>query len=164
MVYCGPSCAVPTCASAPSVGFGSAGSRGLGCGGLGFGGLGFGGLGSGGLGSGGLGSGGLGSGLGSGFGAGALAESARNLGTLAGVNPRPINQVPSSEVTIRPPAVVVTIPGPILSASCEPVAVGGYNPCSPAGIGGLDAGYFGGRLGRLGRRGSIICDPCNLPC
>ncbi|XP_058016710.1 chorion class B protein B.L1-like [Ahaetulla prasina] len=154
MVYCGPSCAVPTCYSAPIVGFGSAGSRGLGCGGLGYGGLGFGGLGS----------GGLGSGLGSGYGAGGLAESARNLGTLAGVNPRPINQVPSSEVTIQPPAVVVTIPGPILSASCEPVAVGGYNPCAPGGIRGIGAGYYGGRLGRLGRRGSIICDPCNLPC
>ncbi|XP_026575993.1 elastin-like [Pseudonaja textilis] len=143
MAFCGPSCAVPSCASAPAVGFGSAGSRGLGYGGLGYGGLGY--------------------GLGYGYGAGALAESSGSLGTLAGVIPKPINQVPASEVTIQPPAVVITLPGAILSASCEPVAVGGYNPCAPGGIGGLGAGYLGGRLGRLGRRGSI-CNPCSLPC
>ncbi|KAG8146937.1 hypothetical protein E2320_014024, partial [Naja naja] len=151
MAYCGPSCAVPSCASAPAVGFGSAGGRGLGWG-LGYGGLGYG-----------L---GYGRGLGYGYGAGALAETSGSLGTLAGVIPSCINQIPASEVTIQPPSVVVTIPGPILSASCEPVAVGGNTPCAPGGIGGIGgfgAGYFGGRLGRLGhlgRRGSI----CNLPC
>ncbi|XP_060550292.1 chorion class A protein Ld2/Ld41-like [Pantherophis guttatus] len=150
MVDCGPSCAVPSCASAPVVGFGSAGSRGLGWGlGQGYGlGYGF----------------GYGHGLGYGYGAGALAESSRNLGTLAGVVPSCINQIPASEVTIQPPAVVVTIPGPILSASCEPVAVGGQTPCAPGGIGSLGAGYLGGRLGRLRRRGSICSLPCNLPC
>uniref|UniRef100_A0A8C6XS94 Uncharacterized protein n=1 Tax=Naja naja TaxID=35670 RepID=A0A8C6XS94_NAJNA len=87
---------------------------------------------------------------------GALAETSGSLGTLAGVNPQPINQIPPSEVTIQPPSVVVTIPGPILSASCEPVAVGGNTPCAPGGIGRLGAGYLGGRLGRLGSRGGII--------
>ncbi|KAK9390999.1 shematrin-like 2 [Crotalus adamanteus] len=149
MPYCGPSCAVPSCASAPVVGFGSAGSRSLGCG-LGYGGLGYG-----------L---GYGHGLGYGYGAGALAESSGSLGTLAGVIPSCINQIPASEVTIQPPAVVVTIPGPILSASCEPVAVGGNTPCAPGGVGGIGGGYFGGRLGRFGRRGSICALPCNLPC
>ncbi|XP_034291538.1 chorion class B protein L11-like [Pantherophis guttatus] len=155
MAYCGPSCAVPSCASAPVVGFGSAGSRGLGWGwGQGYG-LGYG-----------L---GYGRGLGYGYGAGALAESSRNLGTLAGVVPSCINQIPASEVTIQPPAVVVTLPGPILSASCEPVAVGGQTPCAPGGIGRFGAGYYGGRLGHLGRRGSICSlgrrgSICNLPC
>ncbi|KAL7978037.1 hypothetical protein Chor_005024 [Crotalus horridus] len=57
------------------------------------------------------------------------------MGTLAGVIPIPINQVPPSEVTIQPSPVVVTIPGPILSASCEPIAVGGNTPCAPGGLG-----------------------------
>ncbi|ETE57516.1 Claw keratin, partial [Ophiophagus hannah] len=141
MAYCGPSCAVPSCASAPAVGFGSAGARGLGWG-LGYGGLGYG-----------LGFGlGFGRGLGYGYGAGALAETSGSLGTLAGVIPQPINQIPASEVTIQPPSFVITVPGPILSASCEPVAVGGYTPCAPGGIGRLGASYLGGRLGRLGRR------------
>ncbi|XP_070622161.1 shematrin-like protein 2 [Erythrolamprus reginae] len=164
MAYCGPACAVPSCASAPSVGFGACGSKGLG---WGYGGLGYG------LGHG-LGYGlGYGRGLGYGYGAGALAESSRSLGTLAGVIPNCINQVPPSEVTIQPPAVVVTIPGPILSASCEPVAVGGNTPCAPfggyGGFGRFGGGYYGGRLGRLGRRGSICSlgrrgSICNLPC
>ncbi|KAK9391000.1 feather keratin-like [Crotalus adamanteus] len=149
MVDCGPSCAVPSCASAPVVGFGSAGSRGLGCG-LGYGGLGYG-----------L---GYGRSLGYGYGAGALAETSGSLGTLAGVIPSCINQIPASEVTIQPPAVVVTIPGPILSASCDPVAVGGNTPCAPGGFGRFGGGYYGGRLGRFGRRGSICALPCNLPC
>ncbi|XP_029139454.1 shematrin-like protein 2 [Protobothrops mucrosquamatus] len=146
MAYCGPACAVPSCASAPVVGFGSAGSRGLGWGqgwGQGYGGLGY--------------------GLGYGYGAGALAETSRSLGTLAGVNPQPINQVPASEVVIQPPPVVVILPGPILSASCEPVAVGGNTPCAIGGVGRIGGG-FGGRLGRFGRRGSICALPCNLPC
>ncbi|KAG8146939.1 hypothetical protein E2320_014028 [Naja naja] len=128
MAYCGPACAVPSCASTPAVGFGSAGARGLGWG-LGYGGLGY--------------------GLGYGYGGGALAETSGSLGTLAGVNPQPINQIPPSEVTIQPPSVVVTIPGPILSASCEPVAVGGNTPCAPGGIKKLckHLGYRGPSLG-----------------
>ncbi|XP_058016617.1 feather keratin B-4-like [Ahaetulla prasina] len=136
MPYCGPSCAVPSCASAPVIGLGSAG-----CGPWGYGYR----------------------GLGYGYGAGALAESSGSLGTLAGVIPSCINQIPASEVTIQPPSVVVTIPGPILSASCEPVAVGGNTPCAAGGFGRY-GGYYGGRLGRLGRRGSICSLPCNLPC
>ncbi|XP_029139458.1 chorion class A protein L11-like [Protobothrops mucrosquamatus] len=171
MAYCGPACAVPSCASAPVVGFGSAGSKGLGCG-LGYGGygLGYGG----GLGYGwgqgwGHGYGGLGYGLGYGYGSGALVESSRSLGTLAGVIPSCINQIPASEVTIQPPAVVVTLPGPILSASCEPVAVGGNTPCAPGGFRRFGGGYYGGRLGRFGRRGSICSlgrrgSICTLPC
>ncbi|KAL7978030.1 hypothetical protein Chor_005017 [Crotalus horridus] len=139
MSYCGPSCAVPSCASAPVVGFGSAGSRCLGYGGLGYG-------------------------LGYGYGASGLATSSGSLGTLTGVIPSCINQVPPSEVTIKPPAFVITIPGPILSASCDPVAVGGNTPCAPGGVGGIGGGYFGGRLGRFGRRGSICSLPCNFPC
>ncbi|XP_026575972.1 keratin-associated protein 21-1-like [Pseudonaja textilis] len=199
MAFCGPSCAVPSCTSAPAVGFGSAGARGLGWGyfsplyereGMGFRGpscavpscasapaVGFGSAGSKGLGWG-LGYGlGYGHGLGYGYGAGALAESSGSLGTLAGVRPSCINQIPASEVTIQPPAVVVTLPGPILSASCEPVAVGGNTPCAPGGIGGIGSfggfghygGFSGARLGRLGRRGSICGlgrrgSICNLPC
>ncbi|XP_058016625.1 keratin, type I cytoskeletal 15-like [Ahaetulla prasina] len=122
MVYCGPSCAVPSCASAPAVGFGSAGSRGLGCGGLGYGGHGYG-----------L---GYGRGLGYGFGAGALAESSGSLGTLAGVIPSFINRVPASEVIIQPPSVMLTFPGAILSANGVPIAIRGNR-----GIRGIGAGY-----------------------
>ncbi|XP_013927538.1 PREDICTED: uncharacterized protein LOC106553537 [Thamnophis sirtalis] len=78
-----------------------------------------------------------------------LAESSGSLGTLEGIIPSCINQIPPSEVTIQPPPVVVTIPGPILSASCEPVAVGGHNPCAPGGLGqGLPLSLGG--LSRLG--------------
>ncbi|ETE61079.1 hypothetical protein L345_13168, partial [Ophiophagus hannah] len=135
MPYCGPSCAVPSCASAPVIGLGSSG-----CGPWGYGYR----------------------GLGLGYGAGALAETSGSLGTLAGVIPSCINQIPASEVTVQPPSVVVTIPGPILSASCEPVAVGGHTPCAAGGYGRY-GGYYGGRLGRFGRRGSVCALPCN-PC
>uniref|UniRef100_A0A8C6XRD2 Uncharacterized protein n=1 Tax=Naja naja TaxID=35670 RepID=A0A8C6XRD2_NAJNA len=36
-------------------------------------------------------------------------------------------------LVLQPPSVLVTIPGPILSASGEPVAVGGNTPRAPAG-------------------------------
>ncbi|XP_054829405.1 shematrin-like protein 2 [Eublepharis macularius] len=162
MAYCGPSYAVPSCASAPVVGFGSAG-------------LGYGGFGSAGLGYSGL-------GLGSVYGHGPLVGSgvpSVHLGTLSGVEPSCINQIPPAEVLIQPPACVVTIPGPILSATGEPVSVGGNTPCavtyggpSPIGIAGLGAGALGaGALGRrygsgsrssllLGRRGSACLPPC----
>ncbi|KAK9391006.1 feather keratin-like [Crotalus adamanteus] len=99
-----------------------------------------------------------------------LAESSSSLGTLAGVIPSCINQIPASEVIIQPPPAVVTIPGPILSASCDPVAVGGNTPCAIGGYGqGLPTGLLGAgglvsRLGRhynfVGRRGSICYSPC----
>ncbi|XP_039219373.1 uncharacterized protein LOC120317115 [Crotalus tigris] len=92
------------------------------------------------------------------------AESSGSLGTLDGVIPSCINQIPPSEVTIQPPAVLISIPGPILSASCEPIAVGGNTPCAPGGFGRFGGGYYGGRLGRFGHRGSICALPCNLPC
>ncbi|XP_032991961.1 scale keratin-like [Lacerta agilis] len=161
MANCGPSCAVPSCASTPVVGFGSAGLGGFG----GLGGL-----------------GGLGLGNTYGYGSGALVGSgipSASLGILSGVAPSCINQIPPAEVVIQPPACVVTIPGPILSASCEPVAVGGNAPCSPGGLGSgflgagslgagaLGAGALGGsrfglgsRYGYVGRRGSICYTPC----
>uniref|UniRef100_A0A670JZ74 Uncharacterized protein n=1 Tax=Podarcis muralis TaxID=64176 RepID=A0A670JZ74_PODMU len=79
--------------------------------------------------------GGLGGGFGygSGYGSGALVGSgipSASLGILSGVQPSCVNQIPPAEVVIQPPAAIVTVPGPILSASCEPVAVGGYAPCS----------------------------------
>lgn len=173
MASCGPSCAVPSCASAPVVGFGSSGiganyGLGLGYGNRGFG---YGGLG-----------GGFG-GLNYGYGAGGLAlggsTSSAELGTLEGIIPQPINQIPAAEVVLQPPACIVTIPGPILSASCEPVSVGGITPCAAGGSGfggsgllgsGLYGGFgygglglgsglnrFGvlGRKSLLGRRGSV---------
>nr|XP_034954763.1 claw keratin-like [Zootoca vivipara] len=160
MVDCGPSCAVPSCASTPTVGFGSAGGLGYGYGGLGYG---YGGLG--------YGYGGLGYGYGG-------AERATNLGVLAGVAPSCVNQIPPAEVVIQPPVSVLTIPGPILSASCEPVSVGGNTPCAVGGSGivggygyggwgygdgligsswgyGLRRGGLFGRRSLLGRRGSV---------
>lgn len=164
MASCGPTCAIPSCSSIPVVGLGSASIR------ANYGrGLGYGNLGS-----------GYG-GLGYGSGAGALAfgssTSSGELGTLEGVIPQPINQIPPSEVVIQPPAFIVTIPGPILSASCEPISVGGITPTAigGSGIGGsglLGSGFsegfgssgFGagwrrfeylGRSSLLGRRGSV---------
>ncbi|XP_066466263.1 chorion class B protein M2410-like [Tiliqua scincoides] len=166
MANCGPACTVPSCDSTPIVGLGSTGCRGLG---WGYGGLGYGGLG---WGYGGLGYGGLGYG----YGSGAQVETSGNLGTLSGVIPQPINQIPPSEVVIQPPPSVVTIPGAILSASCEPTTVGGNTPCAIGGTGivgsGFSGGYgygraiYGGNLGggllvrRSGRRGSVCWSPC----
>ncbi|KAH0619757.1 hypothetical protein JD844_025953, partial [Phrynosoma platyrhinos] len=79
------------------------------------------------------------------------SELANNLGILDGVTPSCINQVPSSEVVIQPPPFSVTIPGPILAASGEPVAVGGNAPCSLRGVG--IAGGFGNSGFGLGYRG-----------
>ncbi|XP_066466535.1 chorion class A protein PC292-like [Tiliqua scincoides] len=152
MTSCGPACTVPSCASIPVVGLGSSG-LGLGSGGLRYGGLSYGGLGSGGI----------------GYGSGALAVGSTNsgqLGTLAGIIPQPINQIPSSEVVIQPPASIVTIPGAILSASCEPVSVGGNTPCAVGGSGvianrGLWSGLLGSRFGgHLGGRSNVCLPPC----
>uniref|UniRef100_A0A8C6XRK5 Uncharacterized protein n=1 Tax=Naja naja TaxID=35670 RepID=A0A8C6XRK5_NAJNA len=96
-----------------------------------------------------------------------LAESSGSLGTLDGIIPSCINQIPPAEVVLQPPSCVVTIPGPILSASCEPVAVGGNTPCAPAGgfgqglplsLGG--SSRLGARYGFVGNRGSICYTPC----
>uniref|UniRef100_A0A670Z9B2 Keratin n=1 Tax=Pseudonaja textilis TaxID=8673 RepID=A0A670Z9B2_PSETE len=79
--------------------------------------------------------------------------------------PSCINQIPASEVTIQPPPVVITLPGPILSASCEPVAVGGNTPCAAPGSGilgrpsVLSRGLLGGR-NLQGGRGNITLTPC----
>ncbi|ETE68723.1 Claw keratin, partial [Ophiophagus hannah] len=101
----------------------------------------------------GLGSCGIGSGL-LGYGGGGAA-SASSLGILPGANVGCINQIPSSEVVVQPPYFTVTIPGPILSASCEPVAVGGYSACA-AGYGGYLGGGSGlGAICRPRRRASI---------
>ncbi|XP_070622160.1 beta-keratin-related protein-like [Erythrolamprus reginae] len=131
MAYCGPSCAVPSLASNPSVGFGSGGAGGLGYGILPYNPAGLG-----------------------------LAESSGSLGTLAGINPSCVNQVPPSEVSIQPPSVVVTIPGPILSASCEPTVVGGNTPCAIGGSGIIGSDLYGnplgGNLGLGPRRGALL--------
>ncbi|XP_048375150.1 claw keratin-like [Sphaerodactylus townsendi] len=169
---CGPEFAVPSVASTPRVGFGSAGPSwgGLGCG---YGGQGYGlGSGYGGLGLAhgyGLGSGygglGLAHGYGLGYGYGpAVAQTSGSLGTLAGVVPSCINQIPPAEVVVQPPPTVLTIPGPILSATGEPVMVGGNAPCAISGTGVASAGFYGGLGGlhggwgsRLGlRRGSLV--------
>ncbi|KAJ6652045.1 hypothetical protein lerEdw1_015467 [Lerista edwardsae] len=102
-------------------------------------------------------------GLGYGYGIGGPAETSASLGTLEGVIPSCINQIPASEVVIQPPPCVVTIPGPILSASCEPTAVGGNTPCAVGGSGiayrrGLwSPSLFGGYLGG---RPNICLPPC----
>ncbi|XP_063173244.1 feather keratin-like [Candoia aspera] len=136
MACCPPSCAIPSCASCPVIGLGPPG-----CGSSGY----------------------RGFGQGYGYGSSGLAEYSSNLGTLAGIRPSCINQIPSSEVVIQPPATVITVPGPIMSASCDPICVGGYTPCATEGYGRY-GGYRGGRQGRLGRRGSICSLPCYSPC
>ncbi|XP_054829451.1 shematrin-like protein 2 [Eublepharis macularius] len=160
----GPEFTVPSVASTPTVGFGSAG---LGWGGHGYGygglGCGYGGLG---LGYKGLGfAHGLGYGLGWGRGP-AVAETSGSLGTLAGVVPSCINQIPPAEVVIQPPPAVLTVPGPILSATGRPVKVGGNTPCAVSGSGVVGAGLYSGQGGLYGgwgwcpgygpRRGSFI--------
>ncbi|XP_013923792.1 PREDICTED: beta-keratin-related protein-like [Thamnophis sirtalis] len=131
MAYCGPSCAIPSLSSSPTVGFGSAGAGGLGYGILPYNAA-----------------------------ASALAESSGSLGTLAGVIPSCINQIPPSEVVLQPPSCVVTIPGPILSASCEPTAVGGNAPCAISGSGIVGGNIYGnpllGNLGLGPSRGTLL--------
>ncbi|XP_060113214.1 shematrin-like protein 2 [Heteronotia binoei] len=156
MAYCGSVCGVPSYASSPMIGLGSAGlssGLGYGCVGSGYRGISYGGIGYGGLG---CGYGGLGYGSGIGYGSGTWSSggaTSGELGTLSGIIPQPINQIPPAEVVIQPPASVVTIPGPILSATGEPVAVGGNTPCAVSGSGmggGLYGGLGGGLYGGLG--------------
>uniref|UniRef100_A0A670Z5J3 Keratin n=1 Tax=Pseudonaja textilis TaxID=8673 RepID=A0A670Z5J3_PSETE len=102
------------------------------------------------------------------------ATTAASLGIAPGASVSCINQTPSSEIVIQPsppPPVVVTIPGPILSASCDPVAVGGNTPCAAPGSGilgrisGLSRGLLGGRT-LQGGRGNIAssgsCKPAQI--
>nr|XP_056709503.1 feather keratin 4-like [Euleptes europaea] len=147
MANCGPpSYAIPSCASSPVIGFGSA-HHGYG-------------------------------GLHTGFGSGPLVHAgvpSASLGTLSGVEPSCINQIPPAEVLIQPPPSVVIMPGPILSATGQPVKVGGNTPCAvtygghPVRVGGrFRRGSFGqlggGSLGQggnviVGRRGSTCYTP-----
>ncbi|XP_025031150.1 feather keratin-like [Python bivittatus] len=143
MAFCGPPCPLPPC-PIPSCAIPSCAS----CPSVGFGPGGLGGLAS------------RSFGLPSG-------QPASSLGTLEGVTPSCINQIPAAEVVIQPPPVIVTLPGPILSASCDPVAVGGNTPCAAGGYGqGLPTGLLGGgsrqgsRYRFVGNRGSI----CYIPC
>ncbi|ETE68724.1 Claw keratin, partial [Ophiophagus hannah] len=66
------------------------------------------------------------------------ATLAASLGMAPGASVSCINQIPSSEVVIQPAPLMLTIPGAILSASCEPVRVGGYTACAtgPSGSSG----------------------------
>ncbi|XP_048364738.1 keratin-associated protein 5-5-like [Sphaerodactylus townsendi] len=57
------------------------------------------------------------------------STSARSLGITCGAHIACINQIPPSEVVIQPPPCIITIPGPVLAATCEPVRVGGYTAC-----------------------------------
>uniref|UniRef100_A0A8D0HIE1 Uncharacterized protein n=1 Tax=Sphenodon punctatus TaxID=8508 RepID=A0A8D0HIE1_SPHPU len=86
---------------------------------------------------------GLGLGLGGRFAGGVSALA----GPLPGVNTSCVSQIPASEVVIQPPppCFCITIPGPILSASCDPVAVGGNTPCA---------------RGSYGSSGYGVCRPC----
>ncbi|XP_060117049.1 late cornified envelope protein 1D [Heteronotia binoei] len=77
------------------------------------------------------------------------ATSASSLGLTSGGNIGCVTQLPPSEMVIQPAPCCVTIPGAVLSASCEPVRVAGYTACG----GGSTLG--GGRFG-----GSI----CGYPC
>nr|XP_056709102.1 feather keratin B-4-like [Euleptes europaea] len=76
------------------------------------------------------------------------AAPASSLGIVPGANIGCINQLPPSEVVIQPAPSVITVPGPILSASCDPLRVGGYSAC-----GGSPQGYS-----RLSGR------VCGYPC
>ncbi|KAJ6652808.1 hypothetical protein lerEdw1_010663 [Lerista edwardsae] len=102
----------------------------------------------------GLGSCGMGGGMMGGcMGGGMGGVSSSSLGILPGAAVSCITQIPSSEVVVQPPSYVMTIPGPIMSASCEPLRVGGYSPCSSGG------GMGGGMLGCYGGRQRSRC-PC----
>lgn len=147
--FCSPQFAVPFIAATPSIGFGSSG--------LGYGGFGHA------YGSFGLGYHGADYGLGWAH-APAVAETSGSLGTLEGIQPSCINQIPSAEIVVQAPPVVMTIPGPILSATGKPVMVGGITPCaiSGTGVAGIGLSKFGlgsrGLLGSktlLGHRASI---------
>ncbi|KAK9391001.1 claw keratin-like [Crotalus adamanteus] len=131
MAFCPPSCVIPSCASVPQFGMGSAGASGGSFGGASPGGLAGLGLCGRGLG-GGLQEGSMGGLAGGHLGGGV---SSGELVTLAGINPQPINQISPAEVMIQPPPYVLTIPGAILSASFDPVTIGGNTPSAAPGSG-----------------------------
>ncbi|XP_063173173.1 claw keratin-like [Candoia aspera] len=60
------------------------------------------------------------------------------------------SQLTGSEVIIQPPASVVSFPGPVLSATTDPVAVSQVTPCSYSHPLGLISGSSYGGYGRLG--------------
>lgn len=74
------------------------------------------------------------------------------LGAMSGANVACSEQLPGSEVVIQPPPSVVTIPGPVLSATSEPAAVA-QTTYSGLGAQGLSPLYSGGALGGYGRSG-----------
>uniref|UniRef100_A0A670JVR6 Keratin n=1 Tax=Podarcis muralis TaxID=64176 RepID=A0A670JVR6_PODMU len=77
------------------------------------------------------------------------------------------NRLAAPEVVIQPPPSVLTIPGPILSASCEPVSVGGNTPCAVGGYGyGYGRGLFGDGYGYFGKRSLLggRSGICSYPC
>ncbi|KAL7978013.1 hypothetical protein Chor_005000 [Crotalus horridus] len=71
----------------------------------------------------------------SGGGGGGGSITAASLGTVSGANIGCICQTPPSEILIQPSPVSITLPGPILTASCEPVRVGGYTACATGSSG-----------------------------
>nr|ABU98611.1 beta-keratin 23 [Gekko gecko] len=77
------------------------------------------------------------------------ATSASSLGHTSGANVGCVGQLPPSEVVIQPAPCVLTVPGPILAASCEPLRVGGYTACG--GGSSLGSGRLSGGL-------------CSYPC
>uniref|UniRef100_A0A8D0HLI7 Uncharacterized protein n=1 Tax=Sphenodon punctatus TaxID=8508 RepID=A0A8D0HLI7_SPHPU len=67
-------------------------------------------------------------------------------GSICGpVNTSCVSQIPATQMTVQPPCFCITIPGPIMSASCDPVAVGGNTPCA---------------RGSYGSSGYGVCRPC----
>ncbi|KAL8184679.1 UNVERIFIED_CONTAM: hypothetical protein K2H54_024762 [Gekko kuhli] len=94
---------------------------------------------------------GLGSlcGTGAWSGLGTLSGGWSGLGALSGANVACTDQLAGSEVVVRPPPSVVTIPGPILSATSEPVAVA-QTSFSGLGSQGLAPLYSSGAWGGYG--------------
>ncbi|XP_053133756.1 uncharacterized protein LOC128337140 [Hemicordylus capensis] len=135
------SCQVPSCVIPCGIGGGSGGSIGGGiCGSIGSGTIGYG--------------GGMGGGMG---------VSSSSLGIVPGASVSCVSQVPPSELFIQPSPVVITIPGPVLSAAggaSGEVSVGSYSPCAYGSSGygygmGSSGGYLGGGIGTGYRRGSL---------
>ncbi|XP_026581523.1 claw keratin-like [Pseudonaja textilis] len=62
------------------------------------------------------------------YGSGTLTGLAANYYTGGHVNCS--SQLTGSELIIQPPASVVSIPGPIISSTHDPVSVGQVTPCS----------------------------------
>ncbi|XP_070807234.1 feather keratin 4-like [Pituophis catenifer annectens] len=80
------------------------------------------------------------------YGSGALTSLPSNYYTSGHVNCA--SQLTGSELIIQPPASVVTIPGPVISSTHDPVSVGQVSPCSYTHP--LNSYGVYGRLGYLG--------------